>query len=494
MSADASQRSLFRRLLGQGGLYALSNLGVKAAGLLLLGFYLDPDLLTAAEYGYLVLLETTAQVLVIVAGLGIGSGLLKLATDPAYANRRDALLTTALAASSLCGVGAVMLVGAVARPLADFLLDDAEATLAVWLMGVYAGLKVVAAVPYVVLRVRERAGLFALAALTEIGLLLGGVVYFLAVRDAGLVGVMQGFVLAATGAVLLLGGGLLRTLRWEWDPRLVRPLLKLGVPLAFAAIASIALNAGDRYMLKAFADAEVVAVYGLAAKFGGVINMLFVQSFNLAFSVLGLKAIAAEGRRAPLPFHQRIARLYTVVTGWGVLGLALLTLDVTAWLSPNALYLQADLLVLPIALGFLVYGLYFVGMNVLYAHQATGTIAGAVAGAAALNLALNAVAIPTLGGLGAALTSFVAYAVLAAVTLVRAAQVGGLRVSWRSLVVVVFVVVGLWWIAQATVDWEPLERISARLGLLASYPLIVLVLGVYTREELQTLRARLSRR
>ncbi|MEL7168994.1 MAG: polysaccharide biosynthesis protein, partial [Bacteroidota bacterium] len=110
MSADASQRSLFRRLLGQGGLYALSNLGVKAAGLLLLGFYLDPDMLTAAEYGYLILLETTAQVLVIVAGLGIGSGLLKLATDPAYANRRDALLTTALAASSLCGVGAVMLV------------------------------------------------------------------------------------------------------------------------------------------------------------------------------------------------------------------------------------------------------------------------------------------------------------------------------------------------------------------------------------------------
>ncbi|MEL7361931.1 MAG: oligosaccharide flippase family protein, partial [Bacteroidota bacterium] len=373
MSADGSQRSLFRRLLGQGGLYALSNLGVKAAGLLLLGFYLDPDLLTAAEYGHLVLLETTAQVLVIVAGLGIGSGLLKLATDPDHADRRDALLTTALAASALCGGVALLAVGAASRPLAAFLLDDPEATRAVWLMGTYAGLKVVAAVPYIVLRVRERAGLFALAALTEIGLLLGGVAYFLAAEGAGLVGVMQGFVLAAAGAVVLLGGGLLRSLHWDLDLRLVRPLLKLGVPLAFAAIASIALNAGDRYMLKAFADAEAVAVYGLAAKFGGVINMLFVQSFNLAFSVLGLKAIAAEGRGAPLPFHRRIARLYTVVTGWGVLGLALLTLDVTAWLSPNPLYLQADPLVLPIALGFLVYGLYFVGMNVLYAHHATGT-------------------------------------------------------------------------------------------------------------------------
>ncbi|MEM6782750.1 MAG: polysaccharide biosynthesis C-terminal domain-containing protein [Bacteroidota bacterium] len=469
-------------------------MGVKAAGLLLLGFYLDPTLLTGAEYGHLVLLETTAQVIVIVAGLGIGSGLLKLATDPDYADRRDALLTTALVASALCGGIAMLAVGFSARPLAAFLLDDPQATRAVWLMGGYAGLKVVAAVPYVVLRVRERAGLFACAALTEIGLLLGGVAYFLAVQDAGLVGVMQGFVVAAMGAVVLLAGGLLRTVRWSVDAHLVRPLLKLGVPLSFAAIASIALNAGDRYMLKAITNAEAVAIYGLAAKFGGVINMLFVQSFNLAFSVLGLKALAVGRLGAPPSFHRRIARLYTVVTGWGVLGLALLTLDVTAWLSPDPLYLQADPLVLPIALGFLVYGLYFVGMNVLYAHQATGTIAGAVAGAAVLNLALNTVAIPLYGGMGAAITSLVAYAALAAITLLRAYQVGGLRVSLRTLCTVCVVVVALWAVAQPTTVWETWPRLGARIGLVASYPAIVLALGVYSQDELRTLLGRLPRR
>src|SRR5690606_22620517 len=111
--------------------------------------------------------------------------------------------------------------------------------------------------------------------------------------------------------------------------------------------------------LKAFTDAEVVAVYGLAAKYGGLVNMLFVQSFQLAFTVIGLKALAPGGEGADV--HRRTFRHFVVVTGWGVLGVSLLARDVTAALSPNPAFLAAEPLVLPLALGFMAYGVYIIG-------------------------------------------------------------------------------------------------------------------------------------
>ena len=69
------------RLLTQSGLYALGNAAIKAGGLILLLFYLDPALLAQAEYGRLVLIETAANLAVVLAGLGLAQGLLKYGTD-----------------------------------------------------------------------------------------------------------------------------------------------------------------------------------------------------------------------------------------------------------------------------------------------------------------------------------------------------------------------------------------------------------------------------
>src|SRR5690554_1230307 len=98
MSRTASQSTL-SRLLRQGSVYALGNLLLKASGLLLAPLYLNTTLLPQAAYGYLVLLEATAQLLLPLLGLGLTTGLLKFATDPAQRDRQEAVPFTVLSVS-----------------------------------------------------------------------------------------------------------------------------------------------------------------------------------------------------------------------------------------------------------------------------------------------------------------------------------------------------------------------------------------------------------
>lgn len=476
------------RLLKQSGLYALGNAALKAGGLVLLLFYLDPALLAQAEYGRLVLLETATNLAVVVAGLGLAQGLLKYGTDPAFADERDALRFTTLAASAGLAAGLWAAITLLAPPLAAWLLDDAARAPIVRLAGAYAALKVVAAVPYMTLRMDERAGWYVAGLVAEFTVLVGGVYYFLVVERMGLEGVMWGFVCSAGVAALLLGGGLLARAPWRFQGGLVRRLFAFGAPLTFAGLAGVLLNTGDRFLLDAFDGAEAVAVYGLAQKFGGLVNMLFVQSFSMAFAVLGLKALGSltvDSGGEVGNLHRRTFRHYAVLTGWGVLGVSLLAFDVTAWISPNPAYLDADPLILPVALGFMAYGVYYIMMNVLYATAQTRRIAGNVLGAALLNLALNAALIPFLGAMGAALATLASYAALAAVTAWQARRAVTIAFPWLALAMVLALVVGLWALGQPALGWTPPARIAWRLGLIAAYPPLVLATGVYSRDELR---------
>lgn len=471
------------RLLRQGGMYTLSNLAVKVAGLLLLGIYLNPEYLSQADYGRFQLLEVTAQLLVLVGGMGMAVGLLKFLHDEAFADEKDALPFTAWIGAVLCGLVVMGLTFVFSGRMALFLVDDPLATTPIRLTGLYVALKLIAAVPFMLLRAHERAGLFALVAGGEAVLLIVAVAFQLTVMDAGLTGIMIGYVISAGVSALFLSMMLFvgHPLRIRWS--LFGPLARFGAPLALAGLASITLNAGDRFILKALTDADQVAIYGLAAKYGGLINMLFVQSFNMAFVVIGLKALSTEGEGVHM--HRRTFRHFAVLTGWGVLGVSLLARDVTEVLSPNPAFAGSESMVLPIALGFMAYGIYFIGVNVLYAHGRTPAIALGVAVAAGLNVVLNLLAIPVLGALGAAIATLVAYSALAAGTMVRAHRIAPVKYRWEILLGVLFMVGGLWAVAQISGDWAATNRLLFRLGLICGFPILVLYAGFYTRQELR---------
>ncbi len=484
----------FLRLIRQTGLYAIGNVAVKAAGLLLAPLYLNTTYLSTDGYGHLVLLEATAQILIPVAGLGLATGMLKFMSDPGDERSTASIPFTTLLLSIVLALTVFGLTWMLAPSLGSFLVDDSTRTLLPRLMGGYAALKVIATVPYMLLRVRERAGWYTMSVAAEWSVLVAGVYYALAVHGMGLEGVMMAYVASAGVSALVMTSFMLTHVAWRFDDRIVRDLLRFGIPLVLSAFAGLFLNVGDRYILKWLTDAETVGVYGWASRLGGVINMFFVQSFQLAFTVIGLKIVGSGDRS----LHRRTFRHYTIWTGWAVLGLSLLSYDLTLFLSEafnvDPYYLQADAMVLPIALGFMAYGVYVVVNNILYATELTHVISMNVLFAAVVNAVLNVLMIPFLGAYGAALATTLAYAVLAGLTAWVAERKIHVGYPWRIVWIVTGIVVALWLIGYPTTRWAPGPRLAVRAGLIAAYVPLVLAFRLYSGEDLEkglrTLRSR----
>ena len=269
--------------------------------------------------------------------------------------------------------------------------------------------------------------------------------------ERGLRGVMEAYALSAGVGMVVLAGAMLSRVAWRYEAALLRPLVRFGVPLVLAGLASLFMNIGDRYLLKALTDAATVGVYDWAARLAGVLNMLFVNSFQLAFGVLGLKVLATKEEGVSV--YRRTFRHFVIWTGWCVLGLSLLAYDFTALVSSKEAYLAADVLVLPLALGFMAFGVYYIMVNVLFTGGKTLVLAGRVFFSAVFNAVLNVVLIPPLGALGSAVATTAAYFALMGLAARAARRQLVVDYAWGKLVVVVGLVVALYAAGLPTADW-----------------------------------------
>jgi O-antigen/teichoic acid export membrane protein len=472
---------MLRRLFRQSTTYAVASVVSKLSGFALLIFYGDPAYLPKAEFGYLGALDAAKALVLLVAGVGLPLGIIRFASSPELSEAERARVpATALLVAVVAGAVTATAGWALAPFASEALVGTAARAEAVRWLAVFVGFKTVADVSYTVLRQRERAGAFVLIGVVEALLLVGAVIVFL-LRGEELTGVMKGYALSAAIVATVITPVLLRNVERRVDWGLIRPMLLFGLPLVASGIASRFLNIGDRFLLLAYLGPEATAVYEWAARFGGVVNVFLVQSFVLAFTVLGLKALDESGSA---DLHRQSFRHFAALAGWVTLGLALFVADVSRLLTDDPEFIATEALVLLVGGGFAFYGLYFVVVNVLYAAGRTAAVALTVGAAALLNLGLNAVLIPTMGIAGAAVATLVAYAAMALGTARMAQTSMAVRYPWRVIAWVSALVAGLFLLAQPSAEWSAPARLALRVALAAAYVPGLFLVGVYRRDDL----------
>ena len=475
-----------RRLLTQSSVYAAANLLMKAAGFLLALLYLDPAYLSQEAFGVWGTLDAAAKVAVPLLGLGLTTGLLKFWAEPGMEADRDALGVTALAATAaLAAAGLVVILLGAPWIAAAILGDEAPqgAVALVRMIGALVAFRAVYGVPSALLRIRERPGVFAAAVGGEMVVLVAGTYYLLVVRGAGLYGVVLAHVAAAGLSAAVLVTGVFWTGRARLRPDLLGRLVRFGLPLAAAGVGTLLLNLGDRFLLLRLTDAATTAVYDWSGRVGSLLYLLVVSSFNAAFSVMGVKSLRGDATATGL--HRVVFRHFVVGTGWLALGLSLVAYDLTRVISPNPAFLEVETLVAPIAVGYLLYGVYFLMVNVLFVAERTGTVAVNLVGATALNVALNVVLIPPLGPMGAAVATVVSYGALVALTARTVAAEAATRFDWSVLARVLLVGGALYAVGHLSVGWAFWGRLAWRATVVLAYLPLVVAAGLYQWREVR---------
>jgi O-antigen/teichoic acid export membrane protein len=259
-------------------IYGTGVLLSKALAFIMLPVY--TRYLTPADYGVMGLIEMTLDVVAILGGAQLVSGIYRFYHKAASAEERDRVIATSflLLGASYAFVGALA-----------FLFSDRLSTL-VFHTAIHGNLIRLAAagltvqslmvVPLAYARVRDRSKLYVGANALKLVIAAGLNVLFLVVLHMGVEGVFLSTVITR----VVVGGGLavwvIRDVGFHFSRDTTRGLLRYGLPLVVTNIATFIATFGDRYFLEAAAGNTQVGLYNLAYQFGFLLAVIGFLPFD----------------------------------------------------------------------------------------------------------------------------------------------------------------------------------------------------------------------
>lgn len=286
-------------------IYGLGTSFNSAASLLLVPYFVHS--LLPVEYGRYALAEMAAGLLLVAIGLGMNVAIVAQLPRMMEEERRlyiGTVLGFSLGSASL--VLASLLAGVAAFGPA---LDP------------YLPVKLVSLIPFVVVleylllqfqsiyRALGGAWRFVSMSITQSIFSLAltiALISFFGFREEG---IMLGRIAGAFMA-LIPGMAVIAKIRPRFNGLQVRAMLQVGLPLVPAAFCSLLVSMSPRYFLELFGTTEQVGVFAIASKVAGVMAILFVQPFSLAWMAAIPKVSGHED--APL-IYARVLTYFTFV-------------------------------------------------------------------------------------------------------------------------------------------------------------------------------------
>lgn len=434
-----------RNTFRQTAIYGMSNIFVKAAGLIILPIYTST--LTTDEYGVLVMLEIFSQFFVGVISFSIPTAMLRLGSDHQNKAEQNKIYFTAL----VFLLGLVICFVVLFFPLSEFfsrlVFDRADYSVYFRLLFLSIGMEILGTLPLQLMRLKEESTRYLMFFSLKLVALIGLVWYFVVFRNMGVYGAMWGITLA--NAVLLVATAIyqLKNIRPVFDRRAAVDMYKYGAPLIFTTVSGILLTIADRVIIKLYGELSDVGIYGLAYKVGSASNLLIIGSFALGFLPIAFKKFGDQN------FDRFFSKMFTYFIGIT----AVLTLVVSLFSqeaikvisSDNPDYWQAVVLVPFIAFAFVFkamhnYLAYIFLLIKRTKFHAFVTVVGVV-----INIALNFLFIPKYGIYGAIAATGLSFALMALITYNIAQKRYPIhyemtRIGLLLLVVAVFIAAGLW--------------------------------------------------
>ncbi|HEY0327416.1 MAG TPA: polysaccharide biosynthesis C-terminal domain-containing protein [Allosphingosinicella sp.] len=367
-------------------------------------------ILSLGDFGKWALLTVSAQLMGMVATLGVGNAVQRFYFDPETPQEeRPRLISTGLFQL----IASAGLVTAVALAAGFAFRDEIAASWGIEFILVVAAVAIVLPeqlAQYCLDSVRLHFAplkFFFIALIKNLGAVLLGLV-LLVQFDFGVLGLLMGVSVAAALAVpvglLLLRRDL--TLRIASD--VAGKVLSYGYPFVFAAAAYWVFGSMGHWLLSAFTDIEQVGIYAIGMRFALVIGFV-ITAFAQAWSPFALRMYGEDPDY--LANWSRVFSLWFFVLALIGLALALFAPEMMRVLTPPQYWAAAPVLAVA-SVAQVFYGT--VQLTVLGISVAKRTILLTYAAwiAAAANVAVNLALIPLLGPVGSAIATLVAYLVL----------------------------------------------------------------------------------
>lgn len=217
----------------------------------------------------------------------------------------------------------------------------------------------------------------------------------------------------------------------------IKEYLHFGLPTIPGNIFLWIVQSSDRYLINYFLGVLFVGYYAPAYTLGTIIN-LFVTPLGFVLPAV-LSKLYDENKINKVKGYLRYSLKYFLMIGIPVVfGLSVLSKQLLIILSTAEIAEQGYLVVPPIALSILLWGVYAIFFQVIVLKKRTKIVGTIWLIAAFLNLGLNLILIPKFGILGAAITTLMAYAIAFIITCYYSSRDLKFDIDWKFILKSIF--------------------------------------------------------
>jgi O-antigen/teichoic acid export membrane protein len=470
----------FKRLSKQTLVYGLGDAATRVVGLILLPIY--TRFLTPEDYGKLAITILFPTVLSLLLEAGMRSALFKFYFDNAVERPKLTgtvfLFLLAVAAAFLTPI--ILLLDSLLLPV----FKDASLIPLIQLALIGTFFDLGSVTPFAIFRAEQRASQYAVLSVARFLISATLSIIAVVVLGWGVVGLVYANLLTSALFFLICVMMTFRSIQWVIDFKLLKNLLRFGLPLVPANLAGWGLTFSDRFFLERYGNLKQVGVYAVGYSIGGILSMISGW-FNTAWLPYGYSVAQQPDAR------QFYARALTyALTLFTFVGLVL------SLFAPEALYLLATppyygaASVVP----FIVLSHLFFSMNYMIAMglDLTGKtfyypfIVGA---SAAVNLLLNFLLIPPFGMIGAATSTALSYMLMPVLAYVIVRRFYPVPYEWARMSKLFIISVGIYLIGMLIKTGRFWLDIALGGVLLIVWCLGLYLLRFFTQKELAAARA-----
>ena len=418
------------RLLGKNvSVYVVGSIILRLNALLLIPLYTFT--VSLRDYGVLVTLMTTVQVMTILMNMGMGNTFLRFAKRYEDQGRMGILLTNSLLIILFGGISVTGVTLVALTPFFQRVLHMEDVRSYVMLTCLAALSQTLCYHTITYYRAKNQAANYMFGNVATALLLIVANIVFLLVFRLGVKGSLMAHIFAYTVILSYQFVHVVLKDAVAISPGVLRQLIAFGFPLIFSMFSQFIINASSTYFLSFYAGLEAVGMFSLGVKLAQILDIMIGIPFQLACPPFIYANLDEPGIR------QTTSKLFTLlIDGLVLMAVAILigAKVMMPFLAPPAYSAAYAVIVLMIPISFFRGILYFgeTLLNIVHKTYWTGMISSA---SALISLALNFYLIPRYGLYGAIIATNMSFLSVGLVTFYRGFVEYPLTIQWTRLAV-----------------------------------------------------------
>ncbi|MDK9700730.1 MAG: oligosaccharide flippase family protein [bacterium] len=298
-----------KALAGQSVIYGIGQVATRAASFLLLPAY--TYWLPVADYGALTLYYSFIAVAQVIYLYGIDVSLMRYYIPLKEKTQRNELFSTVLVLSFFSSTLISALLWLLRAPLASSILEEGAAPVILLFCLVVLWLDTFSALPFVVLRAKQKAFHYTSLRMLSVLLNLGANFWLVGHLHRGLQGVLEANILSSAITMIPLLWIIRKDISFKFNWKILPPVLKFGLPNIPHLFFVMVLELSSRKFLEYYSSAEQTGLYGVGAKLGMIFSIL-AMAFRNAWAPFFLE----EGEKPDSPnLFARVLTYFLLVFG-----------------------------------------------------------------------------------------------------------------------------------------------------------------------------------